>query len=305
MYGRNLMVKIKLKNYLEIMRPVNCIMGGFTFVIGFLISNPNFIFQSFIQNPINFFLIPAGFVIFFLVAGGTNTINDYFDYEIDKINRPNRPIPRGDITLKQSLIHYIILNSVSLILSIIVGIITINGILLPLIVLFFEFIGFFYSWKGKASGLPGNIMVGITSAVGFPFAALFTSEIQEIPLMIWAIYIASSIFLTAREFVKGMQDVEGDKQFKIKTIANLYGYKIATIFMVIFSSIGAILFTLMNFFFDLNIFYIIFIIIADIIVVTANILLISDVVDPKKQRTSSLLLKIAGIILILAYLFGY
>ena len=299
------MAKIKLKNYLEIMRPINCIMGGFTFVIGFLISNQELNFLSLIQNSTNFFLITAGFVIFFLVAGGTNAINDYFDYEIDKINRPNRPIPRGDITLKQSIQYYIFLNSIALILAIIVGFITVNGILIALIVLFFEFIGFFYAWKAKASGLPGNMMVGIASAVGFPFAALFNNKIQEIPSIIWYIFIATAIFQTSREFVKGMQDVKGDQQFKIKTIANQFGYKIATIFMVIFSSIGAILFTIIIFFFESSIFCVIFIIIADIIVATANILLISDSVDPKKQSTSSLLLKIAGAILILAFLFRY
>jgi len=87
------MAKFKLKNYFEIMRPVNCVMGGFTVVIGFLISHPELSFLSIIQNSSNIFLIIAGFLIFFLVAGGTNTINDYFDYDIDKINRPKRPIP--------------------------------------------------------------------------------------------------------------------------------------------------------------------------------------------------------------------
>ena len=93
------------------------------------------------------------------------------------------------------------------------------------------------------------------------------------------------IFNFSCEFVKGMQDVEGDKKFKIKTIANLHGYKTATIFMVTFSSIGAILFTLMIFFlYGLNIFYMIFIIIADIIVVSLNILLISNPRHSKKAK---------------------
>lgn len=299
------MAIFKLKNYIEIMRPVNCVMGGLTVVIGFLISHQEPNFLSFIQNSINIFLIIAGFLIFFLVAGGTNTINDYFDYEIDKINRPNRPITRGDITRKQSIQYYIFLNSVALILAIIVGIFTVNGILIPLIVLFFEFVGFYYSWKGKATGFPGNILVGVTSAVGIPFAALFINIFQEIPSLVWNIFMATSIYLTAREFVKGMQDVKGDRQFKIKTIANMHGYKTAMVFMLIFSVIGAFLFTLIFFFFELSYLYAIFIIIADTIVITANLLLISDVEDPKKQKISSLLLKIAGAMLILAFLFGY
>ena len=36
-----------------------------------------------------------------LLAGYTQTINDYYDREIDAINEPNRPIPSGAISLTQ------------------------------------------------------------------------------------------------------------------------------------------------------------------------------------------------------------
>ena len=36
-----------------------------------------------------------------LLTGYTQTINDYFDREIDAINEPNRPIPSGAISLFQ------------------------------------------------------------------------------------------------------------------------------------------------------------------------------------------------------------
>ena len=35
-----------------------------------------------------------------LLAGYTQTINDFFDKEIDAINEPNRPIPSGKISIK-------------------------------------------------------------------------------------------------------------------------------------------------------------------------------------------------------------
>ena len=70
-------------------------MGGFTVIIGLLISHQETSFGQFLHDPVNTFIAFAGFLIFFLVAGGTNTINDYFDLPIDKINRPNRPLSRG------------------------------------------------------------------------------------------------------------------------------------------------------------------------------------------------------------------
>ena len=36
-----------------------------------------------------------------LLTGYTQTINDYYDRELDAINEPNRPIPSGAISLKQ------------------------------------------------------------------------------------------------------------------------------------------------------------------------------------------------------------
>ena len=39
-----------------------------------------------------------------LLAGYTQTINDYYDREIDAINEPYRPIPSGAISLSQEII---------------------------------------------------------------------------------------------------------------------------------------------------------------------------------------------------------
>ena len=38
-----------------------------------------------------------------LAVGGGNTINDYFDREIDRINAPDRPIPRGAVSPRGAL----------------------------------------------------------------------------------------------------------------------------------------------------------------------------------------------------------
>ena len=41
-----------------------------------------------------------------LLAGYTQTINDFFDRDIDAINEPNRPIPSGKISIKQVKNNY-------------------------------------------------------------------------------------------------------------------------------------------------------------------------------------------------------
>lgn len=298
-------MKGTFKPYLEIMRPVNCVMGGFTVVIGLLISHSEASFGQFLQqDPLNLFLTIGGFFVFFFVAGGTNAINDYIDYPIDKINRPNRPLSRGAFTRKRALQFYIFLNACALILATIIGLTTINGLWIPTIVLFFEGVGFFYSWKWKAMGLPGNLVVGFASAVGLPFAALFINPIQDVPPLVWHLFFNVAIFLIAREFVKGMQDVEGDSQFNIKTIANTRGLRTAAAFMLVFSIGAALWFTVLYFVFPLNWGFLLFIIVVDSLVIFANILLFSDVADAKKQKKASFCLKLGQISAILAIFSG-
>ena len=70
---------------LELARPGNAVAaGGLTFVGAFVAGG--------LSAP-----APTAFAVVatVLATGGGNAINDYFDREIDAINRPDRPIPRG------------------------------------------------------------------------------------------------------------------------------------------------------------------------------------------------------------------
>jgi len=69
------------KEYLVIMRPVNCLMGSLTVIIGLLNTR--------IGIPLNLLLINIilGVITYFFVAGSGMIINDIYDLEIDKISR--------------------------------------------------------------------------------------------------------------------------------------------------------------------------------------------------------------------------
>ena len=74
--------------YVEIMRPGNAIMGAIAIIL-----------VAFVDKTFNIPVILAILAVFFETAAG-NVINDYYDYEIDLINKPERPIPSGRISLK-------------------------------------------------------------------------------------------------------------------------------------------------------------------------------------------------------------
>ena len=69
-------------------------MGSITILVSSLIAKYN--------GPINVVIFAALVVTLYTV--GANTLNDYFDYEIDKINRPDRAISYGLVLRTHALI---------------------------------------------------------------------------------------------------------------------------------------------------------------------------------------------------------
>lgn len=74
--------------YIEILRPGNALMGAISIIL-----------VALIDKTISIPVILAMMAVFFETAAG-NVINDYFDYNIDLVNKPERPIPSGRISLK-------------------------------------------------------------------------------------------------------------------------------------------------------------------------------------------------------------
>jgi len=102
---------MKFKDAIEIARPINCLMGAISVIIGLLNTRLDVSFERLAIN------ILLGFLTYFLIAASGMVINDVYDIEIDKINRPERPIPRGSITLMQAKILFIMYFCCGLFLS--------------------------------------------------------------------------------------------------------------------------------------------------------------------------------------------
>jgi len=194
----------KLFAYITIIRPLNVILGGLTIVISSFIVKYN--------GPISFVIFAVLVVMFY--TAGANTLNDYFDYKIDKINRPDRAISSGLVLRRHALIFSLFafilgtlfalqLNKNSQLVSICIS--------LPLI------IG--YNAKLKYFPLIGNIVVALILSLSFIYAGFIFDNIK--PLIIPAV-LAFSLTLI-REIVKDMADIIGDKSVGLKTFPIIYG----------------------------------------------------------------------------------
>lgn len=168
-----------------------------------------------------------GIWIPFLMVGGAMAINDYFDYESDKINqRLDRPLVRGVFPRSFALTF----GSAMIGLGILITILVFQDLALLVLVLFFTAIAYGYNLYLKESGIAGNVLVSFSYAAPYALGA-FAMKLSDPTITVTIIVMVAITFFGAlgREFLKGIMDIEGDRARGIKTVAVTKGPKVAAL----------------------------------------------------------------------------
>lgn len=195
---------MKIFYYYKISRPINIFLGSLSVLITATFFTP---FPNVIK------LIFAMLVVMLLNAAA-NCVNDIRDIEIDKINRPNRPLPAGKLNIPEVKIFAIILfiagNIISFSLGIFPFIISLF-IATPLMII--------YAIKLKQIAIWGNLLVSFILGLAFIFAAgaFGNYKIGIVPAVL------AFLFTLIREIIKDMEDMIGDEQFDAKTLPVMIG----------------------------------------------------------------------------------
>ncbi len=153
----------------------------------------------------------------FILSGAGIAINDYYDYEIDKINAPDRPLPSGKISKKSALAFTITMFAIGIALAYLVNI---YAFALAIINTVLEFL---YSWKLKPIALIGNSVDSWFAASSFLYGALITGNLQ----IVWLLIAMSFFANLGREIYGDVEDVVGDKKMGAKTLPIIAGEKAA------------------------------------------------------------------------------
>lgn len=211
---------------MEILRPVNAIMAVVSVILVALIG-----------WELDLRVLVGCFVVF-TATGAGNVINDYFDYEIDAINRPQRPIPSGRISRGVAGAYaiglFILASALGFYLGPLPGFIVVGSSLLMI----------YYAHTLKRECFIGNFVVSFLTGLSFIFGGVIVGEIVK------AAYIGFYAFLMtmAREIIKDMEDIEGDRMEGATTIPIKYGHRVASViaatFMLIASLTSPILYTI-------------------------------------------------------------
>jgi geranylgeranylglycerol-phosphate geranylgeranyltransferase len=217
----------KLTITIKLIRPVNFLITFVSVIVAVVICQPHKV------PGLNIFL--AAFAASFALASG-NILNDIYDSEIDKINKPLRPLPSGKITRYDAYGLYIIFVFISIVISFFLNEISVAIVLCSILLLFI------YSKNLKQIPLLGNITVAFLTGLVFVFGGFEVGNPSA------AVVPAAFAFLInlVREIVKDMEDVEGDNKAGVITFPIKYGFQKSNI-LILLITISLIFFTLYPF----------------------------------------------------------
>ncbi len=202
--------KSKFQAYLQLIRIELAFAAGVCVVLGGIIAS---------GKSIHFLQLGLGFFCAFFIAGSANILNDYFDFEVDLKNAPNRPLPSGIVSKPEVLIFSSATALLGLSMSLAISLYAF------LVCLFLWALSFLYNRKLKETGLPGNISVAICVASTFLLGALIVGD----PWNKYVLLISLIAFFVdlGEEIAGDALDAEGDRVRQSKSIAIKYGSKVA------------------------------------------------------------------------------
>ncbi len=226
-----------------------------------LIRYPNLIFIALTQCLFYFFIvIPTykdanhdlprlGYYNFSLlliaslaIAAAGYIINDYFDMDIDNVNKPDKLVIGKWINRRWAMLFHMLLSLFGLFLTALVAM-QINNLLL----LAFNFLSvvllLFYSTTFKKKLLIGNVIISLLTAwvVGVLFVAelniadvIYMRQLQVVLEKLYkytAVYAGFAFMVTlVREVVKDLEDIIGDRKYGCTTMPIVWGIKPSKIY---------------------------------------------------------------------------
>jgi len=204
----------KIKSYIQLILPEYMILIFFTLLAGSLIL-------SALPTSLILIFLSLSFAMFSL-----NIINNIIDIELDRINKPTRPLPSGKITVKSAKQFAAFCVVISFAFSYFVNFQAV------LIIAAFHVISVLYSvppFRLRRLVLADNIAGGTVYGL-FPFLMLWTTTQGPLP---WHFFILFGGLVFAIASTKDFEDVKGEKKTGISTLPIKLGLRNAMMFTIL------------------------------------------------------------------------
>jgi len=195
------MKNVSVRDYLVLVRLPNLFTLPSNILVGIAaISSLAFTFASFTQ----FLLLVTISVLLYCVG---IVLNDLYDFDIDKKERPNRPLPSGKISRRSAIVLVVIFSTLALILSLLVSFST----LVISSILFLTIFGYDKYLKNThagpltiASARVMNILLG--TSVSFRSVDSYSQIVTLTFVLIITFVYVSLIGFISRYEVRGFSD---------------------------------------------------------------------------------------------------
>jgi geranylgeranylglycerol-phosphate geranylgeranyltransferase len=198
---------ISTRALLELTRPLASVLIGVLVLVDSFLVNPSTSLLS--------FKTLFSFITGFSLTAAAMAVNDYFDFEIDTINEPLRPLPSNSATKKSALVLTVTLSAAGLVFAYLVSSVC---FVMAAVVWVMMLV---YSTIGKQKGVWGNLLVSTCVAMSFLYGSLAAAGRIQLNVLLFAAMVFS--MNTGREITKGIVDIQGDRNNSIKTLAVVYG----------------------------------------------------------------------------------
>ncbi|MDQ6890081.1 MAG: geranylgeranylglycerol-phosphate geranylgeranyltransferase [Bacteroidota bacterium] len=187
-----------------------------------------------LNQPLFFLLVIASVCI----AAAGYIINDYFDVNIDLVNKPSKLIVNRYIKRRWAIVLHIIISFIGFALSMYIGY-KLWNFYIPFFNLFAILLLWFYSTTFKKKLLIGNILISLLTAWVILVLTLAEYRFQISPRFIeWRRLLKVSfiyggfafVISLIREVIKDMEDLPGDAKYGCRTMPIVWGLQVSKVF---------------------------------------------------------------------------
>lgn len=175
------------------------------------------------------------------IAAAGYIINDYFDINIDQINKSEKVIVGSVIKRRAAILLHALLSLIGFVLSLYVGmkisnpyIAVFNLVAIAALIV--------YSTTFKKKLLVGNILISLLTAWVIVVLALAEYRLSiSVSHVVWQrllkltfIYAGFAFIISlVREVIKDMEDMEGDQKFGSTTMPIVWGIRVSKVFVAV------------------------------------------------------------------------
>jgi geranylgeranylglycerol-phosphate geranylgeranyltransferase len=213
-------LKTKLFAHFETIRPYTLFWCGLVSLLGACLTTRDI---PPLKTTLLVFVIPIlGWIAGLYLA-------DYYDRELDTIQKPHRPIPSGRISPREALFVGATYAIIGLGLTFLLPVLNI------LLVFIAGLLVFTYAKFTKARGLLGNLNRGAMTVITYLFGVFSVASLSYIPIWLWLLSLVFFFHDTNSNIIGAIRDVHGDKTGGYITTPIRYGIRFTLLISVVLS----------------------------------------------------------------------